>query len=136
MPEPASEITSELLTHSPIVTWGTRLIGIGLILLGLHVFAPELAAWGYGVTPVDQNGTAYLIATGARDLALGLMTLFLLGNYRQCIGVFLLCMLVIPIADTIIVLRFGAASWKVLPHVAGLIGIAVVAFSAFKEQQN
>lgn len=127
---------SELQPHHPIVTWGTRLIGIGLIALGLHVFAPSLAAWGYGVTPVDQNGTAYLQATGMRDLALGLMTLYLLSRFRRSIGVFLMCMLVIPISDTIIVLQYGTASWKILPHAAGLIGIAVIIFFAFKEQRN
>ena len=124
------------ITPSPIVTWGARLTGLGLILLGLHVFAPDLAAWGYGVEPLDANGKAYLVATGIRDLALGLMTLYLLRNFRASLGMFFLFMLVIPLADTLIVLQHGTAAWKILPHAVGIVAIAVIAFCAFKEQRS
>lgn len=125
----AGNTTSQL-----IVTWGTRLIGIGLVVLGLHVLLPDFAAWGYGVTPLDENGKAYLIAAGARDLSLGLMTLYLLKRHRTALGMYLFCMLIIPVADTIIVLQHGTAIWKILPHAIGVVGIAIIASFAMKEK--
>ena len=119
-----------------IVTWGARLTGFGLILLGLHVFLPDLAAWGYGVDPLDANGKAYLVAAGARDLSLGLMTLYLLKYHRSSLGMFFVFMMIIPIADTLIVLQHGSAAWKVLPHAVGLIAIAIISYSAFQENNN
>ena len=82
-----------LKTKPPIVTWGSMLTGIGLVMLGLHVLAPDLAAWGYGVAPLDENGKAYLVAAGARDLALGLMTLHLRKHHRSTLGIFFLCII-------------------------------------------
>ena len=125
---------SSSANHHPIVTWGAGLTGIGLILLGLHVLIPELAAWGYGVTPLDANGKAYLFAAGARDLSLGLMTLYLAKCHRSTLGMFFLFMLVIPIADTLIVLIHGTAWWKVAPHAAGLVVIGVISYFAFQEK--
>ena len=122
--------------HNPIVTWGSRLTGAGLIVLGLHVFLPDLAAWGYGVTPLDANGKAYLVAAGARDLSLGLMTLYLLKYHRFTLGVFFLFMLIIPIADTFIVLNHGTSAWKIFPHAAGLIVISVISYLAFQERKS
>lgn len=120
--------------HNPIVTWGAALTGIGLIVLGLHVFLPDLAAWGYGVTPLEPNGKAYLVATGMRDLSLGLMTLYLLKHFRAAIGMFFLFMLVIPIADTAIVLMHGSNPINVLPHAVGIVAVAIISWLAFKER--
>ena len=110
------------------------LIGFGLLLLGLHVLVPDFAAWRYGVSPLDENGKAYLIAAGARDLSLGFMTLYLLKYHRAALGMYLLCMLIIPIADTIVVLQYSTATWKILPHAIGVVGIAAVAYCAKREQ--
>ena len=120
----------------PIVTWGARLTAAGLILLGLHVAVPDLAAWGYGIEPLDDNGEAYLIAAGVRDFSLGLMTLYLLRQYRGALGVFFLFMLVIPVFDTILVLRYATEVWKIFPHATGVIGLAVISFFAFREQRG
>ncbi len=120
---------------STIVTWGSVLTGAGLILLGMHVFVPEFAAWGYGVEPLDDKGTAYLTATGARDLSLGLMTLYLLKYHRAAIAIFMLCMLVVPVADTLIVLKYGEQVWKILPHAVGIVGISAISYFAFAEQK-
>ncbi len=120
--------------HNPLVTWGAALTGIGLIVLGLHVFLPDLAAWGYGVHPLEGNGTAYLVAAGMRDLSLGLMTLYLLKNHRSSIGMFFLFMLVIPVADTAIVLTQGSHPAKVLPHAVGIVAVAAISWLAFREQ--
>ena len=135
MPSAKSNVAQSKASYpSVIVTWGSRLTALGLILLGLHVLFPDFAAWGYGVDPVGDNGKAYVTAAGFRDLSLGLMTLFLLQNHRSALGWFFVLMMIVPMADLIIVLQYGSAAWKVLPHAIGLIGIGVIAFSAFKEQ--
>lgn len=121
---------------NPIVSWGATLTGTGLILLGLHVFVPEFAAWGYGVYPLEPNGEGYLIATGMRDLSLGLVTLYLLKNFRASLGMFFLFLLVIPIADTVIVLMYGSSPTKVLPHAVGIVALAVISILAFGEQKK
>lgn len=119
---------------NPLVTWGARLTGIGLIALGLHVFLPDLAAWGYGVFPLEPNGKAYLVAAGMRDLSLGLMTLYLLGAHRETLGMFFLFLLVIPIADTAIVLVHGSNPVKILPHAVGVVALPIISWLAFREQ--
>lgn len=121
---------------NPLVTWGASLTGIGLIVLGLHVFLPDLAAWGYGVTPLEPNGKAFLVAAGMRDLSLGLMTLYLLTNFRAAIGMFFLLMLIIPVADTAIVLMHGSNPVSVMPHAVGIVAVAVISWLAFGEQKN
>jgi hypothetical protein len=122
--------------NSLLVTWGATLTGAGLILLGLHVFVPEFAAWGYGVYPLEPKGEGYLIATGMRDLSLGLITLYLLRNFRAALGMFFLFLLVVPIADTAIVLKYGASPAKVFPHAVGIVVLAVISMLAFGEQKN
>ena len=47
---------------------------------------------------------------------------------------YLFCMLIIPVADTIIVLQHGTAIWKILPHAIGVVGIAIIASFAMKEK--
>lgn len=123
-------------SKNALVTWGAALTGIGLILLGLHIFIPDFAAWGYGVSPLDPNGKAYLAATGMRDLSLGMMTLYLLRNFRASLGMFFLFLLLIPIADTAIVLLYGTHPASVLPHAVGIVAIAIISWLAFGEQTN
>jgi hypothetical protein len=127
---------SNVVTLNPLVTWGATLTGVGLIVLGLHVFLPDLASWGYGVSPLESNGKAYLVAAGMRDLSLGLMTLYLLKNFRAAIGMFFLLMLVIPVADTAIVLMHGSNPINVTPHAVGIVAVAVISWLAFGEQKN
>ena len=97
---------------------------------------PDLASWGYGVSPLEPNGKAFLVATGMRDLSLGLMTLYLLKNFRAAMGMFLLLMLVIPVADTAIVLVHGSNPVRVLPHAVGIVAIAVISWLAFGEKRT
>ena len=129
-------MTDTKLVPNPLVTWGTTLTGIGLIVLGLHVFLPDLASWGYGVSPLEPNGKAYLVAAGMRDLALGLMTLYLLKNFRAAIGMFFLFMLIIPIADVSIVLMHGSEPIKILPHAVGVVALAIISWLAFGERSQ
>ncbi|MER5376541.1 DUF4267 domain-containing protein [Streptomyces sp. NPDC002132] len=73
------------------------------------LFRPASAAAGYGV-PADPSGDAgaFLTVKGLRDGALGLVGLALLvfaGARPE--AWFMLCVAVVPFADTLIVLRHG-----------------------------
>ncbi|WP_128435080.1 DUF4267 domain-containing protein [Streptomyces cyaneus] len=70
---------------------------------------PRLAALGYGV-PADADGdaSAYLTIKGLRDGAFGLLGLALLAFVgAEAEAWFMLCVAVIPLFDTLIVLRHG-----------------------------
>lgn len=121
--------------HHPIVTWGSWITGIGLILLAIQCFVYDGAADGYGVSPLDANGMAYLIATGMRDFSLGLITLFLLLKFRKALPVFFLLLAIVPVADTLIVIGYGNSTLSLAPHVIGLVGLLVISFFAFQESQ-
>lgn len=120
--------------RSWIVTWGSWITGIGLILLAVQCLVYSGAADGYGVSPVDERGKAYLLATGMRDLSLGLMTLYLLFNYRACLAIFFLIMTIVPVADTLIVSRYGNSLINLGPHVIGLIGLLIISYFAYREK--
>lgn len=121
---------------NPIVTIGSWVTGIGLILLAVQCLVYPGAAEGYGVSPIDDNGFAYLLATGMRDLFFGLVTIYLLLNFRAALGFYFLAMLIVPIADTLIVLRYGNSLLSLWPHVAGMLVIGALSFLCFREQRN
>ncbi|MEL7498632.1 MAG: DUF4267 domain-containing protein [Planctomycetota bacterium] len=120
--------------RSLIVTIGAWLTGVGLILLGLQCLVYPGAADGYGVSPLDANGTAFLLATGMRDFVLGLVTIYLLLRHRATLPIFFLIMIILPLADTLIVLKYGTQLIGILPHVVGIVGLSVIAWFAFHEQ--
>lgn len=122
-------------TQSIIVTWGSWIAGIGLILLAAQCFVYQGAADGYGVSPVDDKGFAYLLATGMRDLSLGMTTIFLLLKHRSSLGIYFLLLTVVPIADTLIVLRYGNSVFNLAPHVIGIVGLLAIAYLAIQEQK-
>jgi hypothetical protein len=73
------------------------------------LFQPRPAAVGYGV-PADPDGdaSAYLTIKGLRDGAFGLLGLVLLAFAgAEAEAWFMLCVAVIPLFDTVIVLRHG-----------------------------
>ena len=117
-----------------VVTVGSWIAGVGLILLALQCFVYPDVAKGYGVSPVDDNGFAYLLATGMRDLFMGVATIYLLLWHRTALPFYFLAMLIVPIADTSIVLRYGDSWISTLPHVIGIIGLAVLSWLAYREQ--
>ena len=128
--------TSSPAIHSRnrIVTIGSWFTGLGLILLAIQCLIYPGAAEGYGVSPIDEKGFAYLLATGMRDLFFGLVTIYLLLNFRAALGVFFLAMLIVPIADTLIVLRYGNSLLSTWPHVTGIFVIGILSFLSFREQ--
>ena len=84
------------------------LLAAGIIFVGLRFFlVPETSARAFGV-PFPND--AYLSVKGIRDIASGLVTLALLvlGD-QQALGWVLLALTVIPIGDTLIVLRRGGS---------------------------
>ncbi|MFH8222834.1 DUF4267 domain-containing protein [Streptomyces sp. NPDC018057] len=73
------------------------------------LFQPGPAAAGYGV-PADPSGDAgaYLTIKGLRDGALGVVGLALLAFAgAEAEAWFLLCVALVPLGDTLIVLRHG-----------------------------
>ena len=105
------------------------------MLLAIQCFVYDGAADGYGVSPIDSNGFAYLLATGMRDFSLGLITLFLLLKFRQALPVYFLLLAFVPVADTLIVIRYGTSILSLAPHLIGLIGLLVISFFAFQESK-
>ena len=123
-------------SHNPIVTIGGWITGMGLIFLGLHcLFFPNVAE-GYGVSPVDDKGFAYLLATGMRDLFIGIATIYLLIRFRAALPFYFFAMLIIPIADVLIVLRYGDSYINTWPHAAGIIALSLISYLAFREARG
>lgn len=72
---------------------------------------PRLSAVGYGV-PADPDGdaSAYLEIKGLRDAAFGVMGLALLAFAgARAEAWFMVCVALVPLFDTLIVLRHGGA---------------------------
>jgi hypothetical protein len=85
-------------------------IALAIVVIGARfLIAPRAAAAGYGlaVTP-DQTSDAFLSVKGIRDVASGLLTaVVMLNRSAPLLGWFLVTATIIPLADTIIVLRHG-----------------------------
>ena len=121
---------------SVVVTCGAWLTGIGLVLLGLQCLVFSGAADGYGVSPIDEKGFAYLLATGMRDLALGLITIYLLLCFRSALAVYFALLIIIPFADALIVLNYGNSVLSLAVHLVGVVGLCVITAYAALEQRN
>jgi hypothetical protein len=96
------------------VTAYTLAVGLNLFCLFLgyrFLFRPAASAAGYGV-PADPRGDAgaYLTIKGLRDGTLGLVGLALLAFAgARAEAWFLLAVALVPLGDTLIVLRHGGA---------------------------
>ena len=119
--------------RSLIVTAGGWITGVSLILIGISsLFYPGMAE-GYGVFPVDEKGAAYLLATGMRDLSLGGITLLMLTRFRSGMAMYFCLLMIIPIADVLINLKYGSSTLSLIVHVVGVIGLVVMTVFAFRE---
>jgi hypothetical protein len=89
------------------------LLAAGIIFIGARFFvAPRVAAAGYGVLPdLDRPGTgAYLSIKGVRDIATGVFVIVLMiAGATHLVGWVMLAAIIIPLADTAIVLRNGGS---------------------------
>ncbi|WP_067852380.1 DUF4267 domain-containing protein [Nocardia shimofusensis] len=85
------------------------LIGAAVVFLGARAFWAPQAATGFGIpgTPTDDPVfRAWLQVKGIRDTATGLFIFVLLaGTTPQVLGWFLLVAVIIPVGDTLTVLR-------------------------------
>ena len=123
--------------YRKLLTLGTWLLGIGLIGLGIHALLdPSAASQGYGVLLGDDN-PGYIIAAGMRDLALGLATIGVQLRQRKALPFLLAPMLVIPLADVGLVLKYGEATMLgVAPHAVGVVGICVLLVLSLREKHR
>ncbi len=93
-------------------------IGVGIILIGARfLVTPHTAAAGFGV-PVGAAGGKipaggpypWLYAKGVRDIASGIFLWILLANGApRLLGAFMVAASLIPIGDSVIVLRGGGS---------------------------
>ncbi|GAA2368727.1 membrane protein [Catellatospora methionotrophica] len=80
-----------------------------IVFIGLRfLLVPQASAAGYGVPAKPGGDAAYLTVKGVRDLTYGILGLALLafaGAHAE--AWFMLVVALIPLADTVIVLRNG-----------------------------
>ena len=106
------------------------LAAIGLVTVGaLALISPQRLARSYGVAVSARSATAFVRATGARDLVLG--GIFGATVYLQD-GLFLLILAVagfaLALADFIIAFTFaGGFRSEQVAHLGGMVGFAIVA---------
>jgi hypothetical protein len=87
-------------------------IAAAIIFIGFRfLLAPSTAAAAYGVpAATEPHSRAYLTAKGIRDIASGLFVAMLMAyGSTHALGWFMLIATIIPIADTMIVLRHGGS---------------------------
>jgi hypothetical protein len=84
-------------------------LDVFVLFIGLRfLLAPQAAAAGYGVPAKKEGDAAYLTVKGLRDAGYGILGLALLafaGAHAE--AWFMLVVALIPLGDTVIVLRNG-----------------------------
>jgi hypothetical protein len=88
-------------------------IAVAIIVIGAgFLLAPHSAAESFGIamTP-NPHSDAYLSVKAVRDIASGLFTaILILNRSAHLLGWFMLVATLIPLGDTVIVLRHGATA--------------------------
>jgi hypothetical protein len=107
------------------------LIGLALMALGpTALLMPEVAAGGYGVPADTPEARAYLLATAARDLALGcwLLAMLGLGVSRRALAASVLAIALVALSDAMVLVTYTGsfATPALAVHVAGLIVLLAV----------
>ena len=111
--------------HATIVQWGPVALALGFFGIAVHaVIAPTQAADVYGI-PVEQDGLAWVRATGLRDGVLGIITLSV-RQHPRLLSSFLAAVVLLPIADIAIVLSYTGQFVTTLPHVLGATGVGLL----------
>ena len=85
------------------------LLGLSIIVIGVRfLVVPHSSAAAYGIPAKKDGDAAYLAVKGLRDLTSGIMGLVLLALVGgHAAGWFMLVATLIPLGDTVIVLRHG-----------------------------
>lgn len=95
--------------HQPVTLAIWLLSGAFLMLGGLFVAAPAVAAAFYGLPTLDRSALLYVRAIGFRDLALAAYLIGLtLAGQRHALAIVLTCTLIIPVGDLLLLLASGA----------------------------
>ena len=77
----------------------------------MSILAPAGLCHRYGVPPRENGDAAYLTIKGVRDLTYGLLGLALIAfTNAHAVGWFMLVVALVPLGDTMIVLRHGSGS--------------------------
>ncbi|GAB7042310.1 MULTISPECIES: DUF4267 domain-containing protein [Catenuloplanes] len=93
-----------------VVAYGLAvLLNVFIIVIGVRFLAaPVAAAAGYGVPADPRAAGAYLSVKGVRDITVGLIGLALLTFAgAPAAAWFMLVVVLVPLGDTLIVLRHG-----------------------------
>ncbi len=100
------------LSYRSWLYWLTVAVAVGIIFIGARfLFAPDVAARGFGIPLADPDDAVFLFGKGARDIVSGLIFLVLLwSGERRLIGALLLVATLIPISDGVIVL--SSIGWR------------------------
>ncbi|GAA2986568.1 DUF4267 domain-containing protein [Streptosporangium longisporum] len=94
---------------TPVAYGLAVLLNLFIIFIGLRfLLAPHASAAGYGVPARKDGDAAYLAVKGLRDLAYGVLGLVLLAFAgARAEAWFMLVVALVPLGDTVIVLRHG-----------------------------
>ena len=71
-----------------------------------------------------------MLATGFRDLFLGIITLALYLTQPQAMRVYTSCLVPLPLADALLALAYQAEPLAVATHLGGTFGVLVLAIAA------
>ena len=109
------------------------LIAAGIVFIGARfLIAPRVAAAGYGVQADlgRPSSGAYLSVKGVRDIASGLFVVILMvAGATHLLGWVMLAAIIIPLADTIIVLANGGSK-AIAVGVHGVTAVVMLVTSA------
>lgn len=84
-------------------------LSLFVLFIGVRfLVAPRASAAGYGVPAKEDGDAAYLTIKGLRDSTFGILGLALIAfSNAHAVGWFMLVVAIVPLGDTLIVLRHG-----------------------------
>ena len=119
---------------TPIAYGYAALLNLFVIFIGLRfLLVPQAAAAGYGVPAKKDGDAAYLTIKGSRDFVYGIIGLGLLAFVgAPAEAWFMLLVALVPLFDTVIVLRNGGAKAAAFGiHFATAVAVLVSAVLLF-----
>ncbi len=115
----------------PFLRAATVVVGLGLLGFGVQALvAPAAASAAFGIPSQDA---AWVAIAGLRDVGLGAMTFALLVWQPRGLRVFLPAMVLVPLGDILIVLRWGESVMGIAPHLLGVAALGAISFVAWRD---
>ena len=106
------------------------ILALGLLALGVGALvAPGFSSNSYGV---PTEASAWVMATGLRDIALAGMIAGLWWGARDALKWVFPGMLLVPLGDVVIVLLEGESLVGIAPHAAGTAYIALLSWCSWR----